>query len=133
MRTHQTRPAPVGYIPPGQQPHVSREPQKVRRQRDWLAWWTAITTLLAWVLANGLDVFSVLILVQSGGRLAFARFRPAESFVIYAGLRVLGTLAVSLGVVSASRRWPSVSRAAWGALTACALATAAAAWWRLYR
>ena len=95
--------------------------------------WAAATSLLAWLLANALDVFSVLVLVQAGGRMAIARHHPAESFLIYAGLRFLGTAALPLVVVSAGRRWPSVSRAAWGALTVCALATAAAAWWRLYR
>jgi hypothetical protein len=106
---------------------------------DRVSRWTAITALLAWVLANGLDVFSVLWIVQEGGRLALARsdvvylHRPAEFFLIYAGMRFLGTLAVSLGVMSVSKRWPFLWRAAWGALTACALATAAGAWWRLYR
>ena len=106
--------------------------QGMYQERDWVAWWTAFTSHVAWVLANALDVYSVLFLVQSGGRLAFAPHRPAESFLIYAGLRVLGTLAVSLGVLSVSRRWPWAARAAWGALTACAGVTAVAAWLRLY-
>ena len=97
------------------------------------AGWASLTSLLAWVLANVLDLFSVLVLVQEGGRMAFARQHPAEAFLIYAGLRLLGTAALPLAVVSACRRWPSMARTAWGVLTVCALATAAAAWWRLYR
>jgi hypothetical protein len=103
------------------------------RRGDVRALWASITSLLAWVLANGLDVFSVLILVQAGRRMVFARHHPAESFLVYAGLRLLGTMALPLAVAASSKRWPAASRAAWGALTACALATAAAAWWRLYR
>jgi hypothetical protein len=83
-------------------------------------------------MANVLDVFSVLAMVRAGGRLAWARYHPAEAFVIYGLLRLLITLALPLGVASTSRRWPWMSRAAWGALTLCALVTAAAAWWRLY-
>jgi hypothetical protein len=94
---------------------------------------TAVTSLLAWVLANGLDVLSVLVLVQNGGRAAFARHHPGESFLVYSGLRFLGTMALPLAVLSAVKRWPSASRVAWSALTLCALATAVAAWWRLYR
>ena len=105
----------------------------VRRWGDWGSLWASMTSLLAWVLANVLDVFSVLVLVQAGGRMVFARHHPAESFLIYAGLRFLSAAALPLAVVSAGRRWPLMSRAAWGALTVCALATAAAAWWRLYR
>jgi hypothetical protein len=107
--------------------------RSVQRQRDWGTLGASLLSLLAWVLANVLDVLSVLALVREGGRMVFARYHPAESFLLYAGLRFLGTLALPLVVLSISRRWPSASRSAWGALTACALATAAAAWWRLYR
>jgi hypothetical protein len=72
-------------------------------------------------------------MVQAGGRMVWARYRPAEGVVIYAMLRLLITLAVPLGFASAARRWPRVVRSVWGALTLCALVTAAAAWWRLYR
>jgi hypothetical protein len=71
-------------------------------------------------------------MVQAGGRLAWSRHRPAEAFVIYGLLRTLIALAVPLGVASAGRRWPWLRQSVWGALTLCALATAAAAWWRLY-
>ena len=108
-------------------------PWSIRRERKWVSVGASLASLLAWILANALDVFAVLALVQAGGRLAFARNHPAEWFLIYAGLRFLGTAALPLAVVSASRHWPLSSRAAWGALTACALVTAAAAWWRLYR
>ena len=102
---------------------------------QWLltAAWTVASSLLAWTMANLLDVFSVLAMVQDGGRMVWARHHPAESIVIYGLLRLLLTLAVSLGVASAARRWPKMARAIWGALTLCALVTAAAAWWRLYR
>jgi hypothetical protein len=93
----------------------------------------SITAVVAWVLANGLDVLSVLYSVQLGNTFAFTRYHPAEFFLIYAGMRMLGTMAVWLLVVSASKRWPSVSRIAWSALTGCALITAIAAWWRLYQ
>ena len=95
--------------------------------------WAVGSSLLAWTMANLLDVFSVLAMVQDGGRVAWARHRSAEAFVIYGLLRLLLTLAVSLGVASAARRWPRMARSIWGALTLCALVTAAAAWWRLYR
>ncbi len=95
--------------------------------------WTVGSSLLAWMMANLLDVFSVLAMVQDGGRMVWARHRPAEVFVIYGLLRLLLTLAVALGVASAARRWPRMARAVWGALTVCALVTAAGAWWRLYR
>jgi hypothetical protein len=106
--------------------------QGVRHKEDWVSWWTAFTSHVAWILANVLDVYSVLLIVQSGRRLAYAPHHPAESFLIYAGLRALGTLAVSLGALSAGRHWPWSARAVWGALTACASVTAVAAWWRLY-
>ena len=95
--------------------------------------WTVGSSLLAWTMANLLDVLSVLAMVQDGGRMGWIRHRPAEAFVIYGLLRLLLTLAVSLGVASAARRWSKVARSIWGALTLCALVTAAAAWWRLYR
>jgi hypothetical protein len=107
--------------------------QSLLRWDDRCFVWASATSILAWGLANGLDVLSVLVLVQAGGRMAFARQHPAESFLIYAGLRLLGTAALPLAVASVGKRWPSLSRAAWGALTLCALATAAASWWRLHR
>lgn len=88
---------------------------------------------MAWVLANGLDVLSVLYVLQFGSVWSFVRYHPAESFLIYAGMRLLGTLCVILLVFWVAKRWPSVFRAAWGALTVCALMTAIAAWWRLYQ
>jgi hypothetical protein len=84
-------------------------------------------------MANLLDVFSVLALVQAGRRMVWARHHPAEVFVIYGLLRLLLTLVVPLGVASASRRWPQLARSIWAALTLCAVVTAATAWWRLYR
>ena len=102
--------------------------------RQWVAggsFWVSVTSLLVWGLANALDVFSVLVYVQTGGRMVFARHHPAESFLIYAEVRLLVTLALPLAVVSAGQHWPSVSRTAWSALTVCALVTAVTAWWRL--
>lgn len=95
--------------------------------------WAAGSSLLAWTMANLLDVCSVLVMVQAGSRMAWARHHPAEAFLIYGLLRLLITLAVPLGFASVGRRWPQMTRAIWGALTLCALGTAAAAWWRLYR
>jgi len=103
------------------------------RREDWISQWTTVTAVVAWVLANGLDVFSMFLTLQFGGQLAFARHHPAEHFVIYVGMRMLGTLAFYLSIVFVSKRWPSASGTVWGALTACALVTVAFAWWRLYR
>lgn len=91
------------------------------------------TAVLSWALANGLDVLSVLFAIQFGGSLAIAPYHPAEAFLIYAGLRLLGTLGVALAVVFVSKRWPSASSAAWAALTAWAFVTAIVAWVRLYQ
>ena len=103
-------------------------------KREWFrtTGWAVGSSLLAWTMANLLDVFSVLAVVQAGGRMAWARHHPAEVFVIYGFLRLLLTLAVPLGGAFASRRWPWMARSVWGALTLCALVVAAAAWWRLY-
>ena len=87
--------------------------------RDWGLWWAVRSSLVAWALANALDVFSVLVLVQAGGRMVLARHHPAESFLIYAGLRLLGTLAVPLAVVSAGKRWPSVVAGGLGSVDRC--------------
>ena len=103
----------------------------VDAQRDWVATATAATAVSAWLLSNGLDVVSVLLALQSGEQFVFARFHTAEFFVIYADMRMLGTIAVLLMALSASKRWPSVRRITWAALTICALVTALAAWWRL--
>jgi len=94
--------------------------------------WMVGSSLTAWVLANTFDVFSILTMVQAGGRMAWARFHPAEVFLIYGLLRLLFTLVVPLGAASASHRWPWIGASTWGALSFCALATAATAWWRLY-
>ena len=103
--------------------------------RSWFraTGWAVGSSLVAWTMANLLDVFSVVVLVQAGGRMAWARHHPGEAVVIYGLLRTLITLAVPLGFAAAGRRWPRMARAVWGALTFCALVTAAAAWWRLYR
>ena len=103
------------------------------RQTDWISRWTAIAAIVGWVLASGLDVLSVLLMLQSGDRFALISYHPAEYFLIYAAMRMLVTLAVCLLVVSASRCWSSVSRAVWSALTVCSLATVVVAWWRLVR
>jgi uncharacterized membrane-anchored protein len=95
--------------------------------------WLAVTATAGWLLANGLDVLAALFAVQYGSTFSFARHHPAEYFLIYAGMRLLGTLAVWLLAASAGKRWKSVSTTVWSALTACALVTAVAAWWRLYQ
>lgn len=96
-----------------------------------VAQWTAVSAVLAWVLANALDVLSVLFFVQTGGQFAFACYRPAEHWLIYAGLRMLGTLGVTLLAMYTGKRWPGASQASWGALSVCALATAFIAWQRI--
>jgi hypothetical protein len=93
----------------------------------------AITAVIVWVLANGVDVLSALLTVQAGGGLPFAQGHLAEYAIIYTGLRLLGTLALVLLAVFVSRHWPDVSGATWAAMTACAFVTTVLAWWRLYR
>ena len=88
---------------------------------------------MAWILANGLDVLSMLYVLQFGSTWSFARYHPAESFLIYAGMRFLGTLGVLLLAIWVTKHWTSVLRTTWGALTICALVTAIVAWWRLYQ
>ena len=104
----------------------------MNRQEVRTSWWLSATAVIAWVLANGLDVLSVLFAVRFGNVFPCVRNHPAEYLVIYAGIQLLGTLAVWLMAAAAGRRWSSVSTTVWSALTACALATAIAAWWRLY-
>lgn len=88
---------------------------------------------VAWALANTLDVFSALLIVQAGGRLLLGYHHPAEYLLIYAGMRFLIALAVYLMAVFVSKHWPVAARVAWSALAFCALATAVIAWWRLGR
>ena len=106
------------------------------KQKSWIPKLTVITAGVAWALANGLDMLSMLLFVQTGGQLALARqimrCHPAEFIVLYAGMRLLGTLAVYLLVMFAEKHWPFTSQALWNALTACSLVTAVAAWWRIY-
>lgn len=88
--------------------------------------------IAAWGLSNGLDVLSVLFAIRLGG-FPLARYHPSEFFLIYAGMRLLGTLAVTLVVALVNKHWSSLSRTVWSALTACALMTAIVAWWRLHQ
>ncbi len=101
------------------------------RQARWMPRLLAASAALTWVLANGMDVLSMFLVVQVGGGFAFARFRPAEFLLIYSGLRVLGTIAIVLLVLFVDKHWPALRSTAWSALTAFALVTALAAWWRL--
>ncbi len=88
--------------------------------------------MVAWLLANALDVLSVLLYLRMGGVWPpVARRQPAAFLVIYATMRVLLTVAALLGAVSASRNRPSVAQVAWGVLTVCSLATVFMSWWRL--
>ena len=91
----------------------------------------ALTGSAAWILANGLDVLSMLIAIQMGARLPTMPLHPAESFLIYAGFRLLGTIAVWLVVLAVGRRWPALRGSGWSGLTAFALVTAIGAWWRI--
>lgn len=105
----------------------------MHRRRDWIELGTAIAGAIAWGLANGLDVYTLFAVLQQGAQLVVGRHHPAEYLIIYAGLRLLGALAVYLAVLLANRLWPANSRAAWGALTGCTTITTALALWRLYR
>ena len=104
-----------------------------KKRRNWIALWTAITAMVAWVLASGLDVFSVFLVVQVGNRPLVWAHRAAEYLIVYAVMRLLGALALALLVIWLSKHRSSWSRAIWGGLTACSLATALLAWLRLYR
>lgn len=101
------------------------------KQAFSVSWLLAASAVLTWVLANGMDVLSMLSVVQLGGGFAFARFRPAEFLLIYFWLRVLGTIAIALLILFVAKHWPALRSAAWSALTAFALVTAVTAWWRL--
>ena len=107
------------------------------QEKNWIQKLTEITAITAWVLANGLDIFSMFLFLQLGGQLAFAglmaRHHPTEFALIYAGMRTLGTLAVFLVVTLLEKHWPPTSKVSWNALTASALVTAIAAWLRLYQ
>jgi drug/metabolite transporter (DMT)-like permease len=102
-------------------------------RRDWLGYGAAIVAAIAWGSANGLDVWTLYVVLERGGQLAIARHHPAAILIIYAGMRLLGTFAIYLTVLLAGRLWPSSSKAAWSALVGCSLVTAALACWRLYR
>jgi hypothetical protein len=102
------------------------------KQALWVSRSLAASAVLTWALANGMDVLSMFYVVQLGGGFRFARFRPAEFLVIYTGLRVLGAIAVALLILFVAKHWPALRSVAWSALTAFALLTAVAAWWRLY-
>lgn len=103
-----------------------------RHRKDRLAGWAAVAAVVAWMLANALDVLSMLLYLQMGGTWPpVARRHPAAFLVIYATMRVLLAIAAWLGTLLASRLYPLATRAAWGTLTVCSLATVVAAWWRL--
>jgi hypothetical protein len=101
------------------------------KQALWIPRLLIASAALTWVLANGMDVLSMFLVVQLGGGLAFAHFRPAEFLLIYFGLRVLGAIAIVLLVLFVNKHWPALRSTAWSALTAFALVTALVAWWRL--
>jgi hypothetical protein len=114
---------------------MSTMDQADRRKRNWIIKLTMITAIIAWVLANGLDVLSVFFFLQQGGQLALvdlvARSHPTELALIYAGMRLLATLAVCLFVTLVEKHWSSAAQAFWSALTVLALITAVAAWLRI--
>jgi hypothetical protein len=106
------------------------------KKRNWIVPFTTITAVIAWALANGLDVISMSWFVREGGQLILGRqiirHHPAEFVVLYAGMRMLGTLAVYLSALFIEKHWPSISQTLWGTLTACSLMTAVVAWWRVW-
>jgi hypothetical protein len=107
----------------------------IHPNKNWIRKLTTTAAITAWILANGLDMLSMLLFLQLGGQLAFAssmvKYHPTEFTLIYAGMRTLGTLAVWLVVVLVEKHWASISHIFWNALTACALVTAVAAWLRI--
>ena len=108
----------------------------MQKERRWMSTLTIITAAIAWLLANGLDVVSMFIFVQLGGRLTLASGtmlrHPVEFVLLYAGIRLLGTLAGCLGAAFAGKHWPAAAQVFWNALTVCAMITAVIAWLRLY-
>ncbi len=107
----------------------------MRTPKPWIFTLTVITALVAWTLANGLDIVSMFLFIQLGYRPLIAGSvlsqRPIEFVLLYAGLRGLGTLAGCLAALFAEKRWPSGSQIFWNALTVAALITALFAWLRL--
>ena len=99
----------------------------------WASRLVAVAAVVTWVLANGVDVISMLFLVQSGGvALSSARLYPGEFFVVYTGFRLLGAIAIALTIAFVGKHWPAMRSAAWSALTAFSLVTVVTAWLRLY-
>jgi hypothetical protein len=101
---------------------------------EWASRSLVVSAVVTWVLANGVDLLSMLYAVQMG-EVTFrnARLGSAEFYLVYAGFRLLGTMAVGLAIGFVSKHWPTVRSTAWSALTAFSLVTAFTAWWRLYR
>lgn len=93
-----------------------------------------VTALLAWLLANGLDILTMLLMARSGLQLllfgGMMLHRPAEFFLLYAGMRLLLTLAVGLLALWADKHWPVAAVVLWNVLTFCSLVTAVLAWLR---
>jgi hypothetical protein len=54
--------------------------RRVQGQKDWGTLGASLLSLLAWVLANVLDVLSVLALVRGGGRMVFALATAAAAW-----------------------------------------------------
>ncbi len=104
--------------------------------KKWIAKLTAATAAAAWILANGLDMLSMVLFLQMGGQLAVANLNmgrhPVEFALIYVGLRTLGTLAACLIAVLAEKHSASIAHIFWNALTAGAIVTAITAWLRIY-
>lgn len=106
----------------------------MNKRAVWVPRLVAATAVLTWVLANGMDLLSMLFIVQLG-EVAFAgaRLHPGEFLLIYTGFRLLGAIAVGLMIAFVSKHWPAVRAAAWSALTAFSLVTALTAWLRLHQ
>ena len=104
-------------------------------RKHWLFTLLIIVALIAWTLANVLDIISMFLFIQLGYRPfivgSVMSQHPVEFVLLYAGLRTLGTLAGGLAAMVAEKRWPSGSQLFWNALTIAALLTALFAWLRL--
>lgn len=106
----------------------------MNNRATWVPRLVAATAVVTWVLANGVDVLSMLFVVQLGGVVfPVARLHPAEFVLLYAGFRALGAIAVALAIALVAKHWSALRSAAWSALTAFSLVTALVAWLRLHQ
>lgn len=94
-----------------------------------------VIALVTWTLANGLDIVSMFLFIRLGYRPLLSNslvgLHPVEFVLLYAGLRVLGTIAAGLMALWVEKHWSPKTSAFWAALIVAALLTALFAWLRL--